>query len=160
MLASLTEDNIFFISLDLYLKLQTNNNKMKKISILIIALLAIGCSSPSIESESIITKEEKAKVVVEKETKGDDGSHMFAVFQTNKGDFKIELAFNVTPLTVANFVALAEGDMPNPYTEPGVPFYDGLIFHRVIANFMIQGGDPLGTGGGNPGYSLRMSLHI
>jgi len=91
----------------------------------------------------------------EVQTTEDDGNHIYAVFETEKGDFTIELAYDVTPLTVANFIALAQGDMPNPYKPQGDPFYDGLTFHRVIPDFMIQGGDPVGTGSGNPGYSFK-----
>lgn len=101
-------------------------------------------SDNSAEKESVQSKPS--------DTESDD--HIYAYITTSKGDIKVELAFEVTPLTVANFIALAEGDMPNPYREPGQPFYDGLKFHRVIPDFMIQGGDPLGTGSGNPGYSF------
>lgn len=84
--------------------------------------------------------------------KNSDG--IFANFQTEKGDIIVKLTYKQTPLTVANFVALAEGTQENSVKPIGTPFYDGLKFHRVIADFMIQGGDPLGTGQGNPGYSF------
>lgn len=91
---------------------------------------------------------------------------IFAEFTTNRGFFKIKLEMGKTPLTVANFVALAEGDMPNTAKEAGEPFYDGLKFHRVISklngdqqDFMIQGGDPMGTGAGDPGYKFRDEFH-
>ena len=124
---------------------------MKKTVIVIITLLFLGCSGSN-EKKST---DKQATPVEESEVITDDSDHMFAIITTNKGEIKIELAYEVTPLTVANFVALAEGDMPNPYSEKGVPFYDGLIFHRVLPDFMIQGGDPLGTGTGNPGYSFK-----
>ncbi|MCK5906173.1 MAG: peptidylprolyl isomerase [Flavobacteriales bacterium] len=79
---------------------------------------------------------------------------IFADFHTTKGDIIVKLTYKETPLTVANFVALAEGTQENTAKPLGTPFYDGLVFHRVIANFMIQGGDPLGTGQGNPGYAF------
>jgi cyclophilin family peptidyl-prolyl cis-trans isomerase len=78
---------------------------------------------------------------------------VYAEFITNKGTFVAKLHNEQTPLTVANFVALAEGtnEMVDS-TYKGKPFYDGLIFHRIIKDFMIQGGDPKGDGSGNPGY--------
>lgn len=78
----------------------------------------------------------------------DDG--VFAVMQTSKGSILLNLEFEKTPLTVTNFVGLAEGNIENSRGDG--PFYDGLTFHRVIDNFMIQGGDPQGTGSGGPGY--------
>ncbi len=79
--------------------------------------------------------------------KGKDG--VFAIMETNRGDIVLELYYKDTPLTVTNFVGLAEGTLA---AANGKPFYDGLTFHRVIPDFMIQGGDPLGTGSGGPGY--------
>lgn len=76
---------------------------------------------------------------------------LFATLKTSKGDIVLELEYKKTPLTVCNFVGLAEGTM-NTDSRKGQPFYDGLAFHRVIDNFMIQGGCPLGTGTGGPGY--------
>jgi cyclophilin family peptidyl-prolyl cis-trans isomerase len=78
---------------------------------------------------------------------------LYADMKTNKGDILLRLEFDKTPGTVANFVSLAEGT--NPLADAkykGKPFYDGLTFHRVIKDFMIQGGDPTGTGRGGPGY--------
>ena len=86
------------------------------------------------------------------------GEGLFAIVDTTKGKIRIELEFEKTPQTVANFVGLAEGtkfystDGSDPKDQKGKPFYDGLNFHRVIANFMIQGGCPSGTGSGSPGY--------
>ncbi|MCL2270951.1 MAG: peptidylprolyl isomerase [Treponema sp.] len=77
------------------------------------------------------------------------GNGLFARIKTNKGDIVVQLEFQKTPLTVCNFVALAEGKMN---VTGGKPFYDGLTFHRVIEDFMIQGGCPQGTGTGGPGY--------
>lgn len=79
---------------------------------------------------------------------------LYAEFNTNKGSFIAELYYKATPTTVANFVSLAEGDSHKMVdsTAKGKKYYDGLIFHRVIKDFMIQGGDPTGTGSGDPGY--------
>lgn len=79
---------------------------------------------------------------------------MYAKFETSKGTIYTNLEFEKTPLTVANFVGLAEGNIPNKVKAAGTPYYDGLKFHRVIPNFMIQGGCPLGTGTGDPGYKF------
>ena len=84
---------------------------------------------------------------------------VLAHFTTSEGAFTVELFEKDAPKTVANFVGLAEGtkEWTDPRTGEKVkkPLYNGLIFHRVIAGFMIQGGDPLGTGTGNPGYKFE-----
>ncbi len=82
-----------------------------------------------------------------------------AIINTSKGDITIELEFEKTPMTVANFVGLAEGTIENNVKEAGQPYYDGIKFHRVISDFMIQGGDPTGTGGGGPGYKFSDEFH-
>jgi peptidyl-prolyl cis-trans isomerase A (cyclophilin A) len=85
----------------------------------------------------------------------DLGDGLYAEFVTNKGTMVAKLTFEKTPVTVANFVALAEGNHPMAdSTFKGKKFYNGLIFHRVIDKFMIQGGDPTGTGSGSPGYKF------
>ena len=88
---------------------------------------------------------------------------LHAQFTTSEGSFRIRLFESEAPSTVANFVGLAEGtkEWSDPKTGQKVkrPFYDGLIFHRVIADFMIQGGDPLGTGTGGPGYKFADEFH-
>ncbi|MDR2518135.1 MAG: peptidylprolyl isomerase [Spirochaetaceae bacterium] len=77
------------------------------------------------------------------------GNGLFARISTVRGDIVVRLEYQKTPLTVCNFAALAEGNMT---AAKGRPFYNGLLFHRVIPNFMIQGGDPSGNGSGGPGY--------
>ena len=84
---------------------------------------------------------------------------MYAKINTTKGDILIQLEYEKTPLTVANFVGLAEGKIKNDKKETGTPYYDGLKFHRVIADFMVQGGCPDGTGSGSPGYSFADEFH-
>jgi peptidyl-prolyl cis-trans isomerase A (cyclophilin A) len=79
---------------------------------------------------------------------------MYAVFQTTKGKIVIRLEFEKSPVTVANFVGLAEGTIDNTAKAKGVPYYDGVTFHRCIPGFMIQGGDPAGNGTGGPGYKF------
>ena len=90
-------------------------------------------------------------------------SETYATLRTNHGDIVIHLFENHAPTTVANFVGLAEGTKDYKVPQTGKsspdPFYDGLGFHRVIANFMIQGGDPLGTGSGGPGYTFKDEFH-
>ena len=80
-------------------------------------------------------------------------NEIYAVFDTTEGQFKAKLFAEKTPRTVENFVTLADG------TKTGKPFFDGTIFHRVIPDFMIQGGDPEGTGRGGPGYNFADEFH-
>ncbi|WP_026978174.1 peptidylprolyl isomerase [Flavobacterium tegetincola] len=81
---------------------------------------------------------------------------IFAEIETTKGKIVIDLNYKKTPLTVASFITLAEGTNPDVTAAyKGKKFYDGLKFHRVINDFMIQGGDPLGTGSGDPGYKFK-----
>ncbi|QCX38540.1 peptidylprolyl isomerase [Aureibaculum algae] len=84
---------------------------------------------------------------------------LYAKFNTTKGEIIVELTYDKTPGTVGNFVALAEGNLENKILPQGTPYYDGLKFHRVIPDFMIQGGCPQGTGTGNPGYSFDDEFH-
>lgn len=84
---------------------------------------------------------------------------IYAKFNTTKGEILVKLTHDKTPGTVGNFVALAEGNMENNVKPQGKPYYDGLKFHRVIADFMIQGGCPTGTGTGDPGYKFDDEFH-
>ena len=84
---------------------------------------------------------------------------LYAKFNTSKGKILVNLEFEKTPGTVGNFVALAEGNLENAVKPQGTPYYNELKFHRVIADFMIQGGCPQGTGTGNPGYSFDDEFH-
>ena len=84
---------------------------------------------------------------------------MQAKINTSKGEIIIELEYDKTPITVANFVSLAEGTMENSAKSLGTPYYNGLKFHRVIENFMIQGGCPNGNGMGDPGYKFQDEFH-
>jgi len=90
----------------------------------------------------------------------DLGDGIFADIQTNKGNIVVKLEYEKTPVTVANFVSLAEGN--NPFVSDSLKrkkYYEGIIFHRIIKDFMIQGGDPSGTGKGNPGYKFKDEIN-
>lgn len=96
------------------------------------------------------------------ESSSDEGSAMkdglYARMMTSKGEILLNLEFKKAPLTVINFTGLAEGKIDNK-EKKGKPYYDGLTFHRVINDFMIQGGCPEGTGRGGPGYKFRDEIH-
>lgn len=109
---------------------------MKKMTSLILSLVALvsACSSP----------------------KSDLPDGLYADIKTSKGNIVVQLEYEKAPVTVANFVTLAEGK--NPFVDAqhkNKPYYDGLLFHRVVGDFMIQGGDPTGTGSGGPGYVFK-----
>jgi peptidyl-prolyl cis-trans isomerase A (cyclophilin A) len=91
------------------------------------------------------------------------GTKVTATLHTSQGDIRLNLFPDHAPKTVANFVGLAEGTKdytePNAKGEPSGPFYDGTLFHRVIDGFMLQTGDPTGTGRGGPGYRFADEFH-
>ncbi|MCC5916709.1 MAG: peptidylprolyl isomerase [Cryomorphaceae bacterium] len=119
---------------------------MRKISMFVsvfAAMVLFACSAQSREANAYKDLE--------------DG--LYAEIKTPKGNILLLLEFEKAPLTVGNFVALAEGKMETGEREPGQPFFNGLKFHRVIADFMIQGGDPQGTGAGGPGYKFDDEFH-
>jgi peptidyl-prolyl cis-trans isomerase A (cyclophilin A) len=129
-----------------------------------LAVLALSMSTSLLAARVARADDEdpaKGKFTLEQATKGLSGSGpLTAKIETTLGTFTCELYDKQAPITVANFVGLARGLRPwkDPKTgkwEEKKPFYDGLIFHRVIPGFMIQGGDPLGVGTGNPGYRFE-----
>jgi peptidyl-prolyl cis-trans isomerase A (cyclophilin A) len=120
---------------------------MKKLFLFIAALSVISFGAEAQKKEKL------SKADKEFLAKQPDG--IYAKFETNRGDIYTALDPKLAPMTVANFVGLAEGKIKNDKKAEGVPYYDGLKFHRVIPNFMIQGGCPLGNGGGDPGYSFE-----
>jgi peptidyl-prolyl cis-trans isomerase A (cyclophilin A) len=124
---------------------------MKKLVLLIgaITTLSLGVNA---QKKIKIEKPKLSKMDKEFLSKQADG--IYAKFETGKGNIYTTLEYKKTPMTVANFVGLAEGGIKNTAKAEGIPFYDGLKFHRVIAGFMIQGGCPLGTGSGDPGYKF------
>ncbi len=86
-----------------------------------------------------------------------------ATIRTNHGDIRVNLFGNHAPITVENFIGLSNGSKPWTHPQTGAamstPLYDGVIFHRIIPEFMLQGGDPLGLGVGGPGYEFRDEIH-
>lgn len=120
---------------------------MMKFKILCIAFLAVYS----------IQAQETSKKPVKTSTKTSVEEGIFATIATNKGDITVQLEYVKTPVTVANFISLAEGKntFVTDAKQKSKPFYDGLKFHRVISNFMIQTGDPTGTGAGGTGYSFK-----
>ncbi len=121
---------------------------MNKLFLLASAVLILGSGMSA-------QKKDKQKISkMDKEFLSKQADGLYAKFETNRGNIYCVLEHKKTPLTVANFVGLAEGTITNTAKAAGVPYYDGLKFHRVIPNFMIQGGCPLGTGTGDPGYKF------
>lgn len=162
--------------------------KMKKAIVLVASVFVWACSSSdksnAQDSGTENTASQEVSEVAENENATEESNSqstsvmqeenqnntladgLYARFETNRGEILVKLEMERAPLTVANFVALAEGKMPTAARPAGTPFYDGLKFHRVISvangdgqDFMIQGGDPMGTGMGGPGYNFRDEFH-
>ena len=116
---------------------------MKKL-LTIVAVFLMTSTAFAIQGENTMTfKEPKEAMVFEKE------KSYFAVIHTSKGDITCQLFPEKAPLSVTNFIQLAEGG-----------FYNGLTFHRVVPNFVVQGGDPNGTGSGGPGYTVSAEIGL
>lgn len=151
----------------------------KYLPVFLLALFIISCSSKSANQndataavvEEVVADQATDELIEEAADDGKDKEKkkkrkkvkptfkvkedgLYAEIQTNRGNILAELFFDQTPMTVMNFVGLAEGTLKNSIKGEGEPFYDGLKFHRVIDKFMIQGGDPQGTGSGGPGYKF------
>lgn len=140
----------------------------KKIAIVILSALVLsGCQTQKPENKiqlsdskiNIITPTITPDMKTKTQNATPSAQAKFATLKTSLGDIKIELFGDKTPITVSNFVGLASGE--KEWTDPrdnqkkqNTPFYDGIIFHRVIEGFMIQAGDPLGMGYGGPGYKF------
>lgn len=125
-----------------------------KLKLIVLLILGMTTAYSQTAKKKSTAKKPAAKAVAAKAPAAGDG--IFATIETSKGNITVELAYKATPVTVANFISLAEGTNTVVGEQyKGKHFYDGLKFHRVIANFMIQGGDPMGNGTGGPGYAFK-----
>jgi peptidyl-prolyl cis-trans isomerase A (cyclophilin A) len=134
-------------------------NVKLKISLLFLLVFSIGLNA---QTKKVVTPKKTAKAVTTKTSSApkmatsNSNDGIFADIETSKGKITVQLEYKKTPITVANFIALAEGTSTYVKADlKGKPFYNGLKFHRVIKDFMIQGGDPLGNGSGDPGYKFK-----
>lgn len=143
------------------MKLKMHNNLIMKtanFTMLLFAGLFAACNAngnkPQATSLSEAMNQPTQQTMTQENLNWKTTPGVYAQFQTSKGTIVCQLEYQKVPMTVGNFVALAEGKMKNSAKPEGTPFYDGITFHRVIASFMIQGGDPQGTGMGGPGYQF------
>ena len=123
----------------------------------ILFVLFLGIMSSNAQTQKKAPQKAVKPVTSAKPVAPKSDTGIFAEIETNKGKILIQLEYQKTPVTVANFITLSEGTNNEVKDEKfkGKPFYDGLKFHRVIADFMIQGGDPAGNGSGGPGYAFK-----
>jgi len=133
-------------------KRETRMNKKTKILLIGVVLLVVmtGFTAAAIIMGGLTVKTGE-KQMEQDLAAGITSDGIFAIIETEKGSITLEIFYKKTPLTACNFVGLAEGSLD---AAKGKPFYDGLVFHRVIKEFMVQGGDPSGNGTGGPGYKF------
>ncbi|MCX7728779.1 MAG: peptidylprolyl isomerase [Bacteroidia bacterium] len=124
-----------------------------KIHLVLVSVSLLALTHASIAQKKSNQNKQSNISKMDKEFLKNQPEGIYAKMETNKGDIYLQLEYKKTPMTVANFVGLAEGTIPNT-ARPNQPYYDGLIFHRVIKDFMIQGGCPKFNGMGDPGYKF------